>query len=44
MFICGWFNFPKTNFTFYTNIGAEITGLSKPVILVVEFAVDDADV
>ena len=42
--ICGWFNFPRTNFTFYTNIGAEITGLSKPVILMDEFAVKDVDV
>ena len=44
MFIHGYFNFPKTNFTFYTNIGVEITGLSKPVILIDEFAVKDANV
>jgi hypothetical protein len=44
MFIHGWFNFPKTNFTFYTNVGVEITGLSKLVILMDEFAVKDVDV
>ena len=44
MFIFGWFNFPKTDFTFYTNVGVEITGHSKPVILMDEFAVKDVDV
>ena len=41
VFICGWFNFPRTNFTFYTNIVVEITGLSKPVVSEDEFAIKD---
>ena len=41
VFICGWFNFPRTNFTFYTNIAVEITGLTKPVVSEDEFAIKD---
>jgi len=41
MFICGWFNFPNSNFTFYTNIAVEITGLTKPVVSEDEFAIKD---
>ena len=41
MFIYGWFNFPRTNFTFYTNVGVEIAGLSKPVVSEDEFAIKD---
>ena len=41
MFIYGWFNFPNSNFTFYTNIGVEITGLTKLVVSEDEFAIKD---
>ncbi len=39
--ICGWLYFPHPGDTYYTTIGAEILGLSKPVSVQVEFAFKD---
>ena len=39
--ICGYLYFPHPGDTYYTTIGAEILGLSKPVSVQVEFAFKD---